>query len=175
MTDTDFYVPEDKIDRFAALYGLSDHGLKVIDTPKTSNESKPAKLFSGGGGLVSTISDYTIFTQMLLNKGEFNGIRLLGRKTVEFMTRNHISQQSLPIERLPGAGFGLGFAVMMDPSQAKMIGSEGEFWWSGAYNTFFWIDPKEDLIMILMTQFNPWTYYPIYKEFQVLVYQAIVD
>ncbi|MDO9339117.1 MAG: serine hydrolase domain-containing protein, partial [Bacteroidales bacterium] len=143
--------------------------------PDTSIISRP-KFFSGGGGLYSTATDYMIFTQMLLNKGEYNGVQLLGSKTVELMTKNHISNELLPLAEwfLPGLGFGLGFAVMIDQSQ--ILGSEGEFEWGGAYNTFFWIDPTEQLVGILMTQFAPFNYYPtLNREFKILVYQAIVD
>jgi CubicO group peptidase (beta-lactamase class C family) len=113
---------------------------------------------------------------MLLNKGEFNGVRLLGSKTVELMTKNHIPDELLPVAEwyLPGMGFGLGFAVMMD--QLNILGSAGEFEWLGAYNTFFWVDPAEQLICILMTQFYPsLSYATLHREFKVLVYQAIVD
>lgn len=181
MKDTDFYVPKEKINRFAALYGLTDNeDLKVISDPEASENSSPTKFYSGGGGLVSTANDYMIFAQMLLNKGEYNGIRLLGSKTVDFMTKNHLSDELLPIggvfqPMLKGLGFGLGFSVMIDNPKSQIIGSVGEFGWSGIYNTFFWIDPTEELILILMTQFNPFINYPINKEFKVLVYQAIVD
>ena len=177
MKDTDFYVSEEKINRFAALYGLTENnGIKVIDKPETSAMSKPTKFYSGGGGLVSTASDYMIFAQMLLNKGEFNGLRLLGSKTVDFMTKNHIPDEVLPIAQwLPGMGFGLGFSVMIDNPKSHIMGSVGEFEWFGVYNTFFWIDPEEELILILMTQFSPVLNYPIHREFKVLTYQAIVD
>lgn len=177
MNDTDFYVPEAKIDRFAALYGLPKDGpIHVVDNPKTSRFSKPPAFYSGGGGLVSTPSDYMRFAQMLLNKGELNGVRILGRKTVEFMTMNQLSEDLIPIHPLlPGKGFGLGFAVLLSPAQSKMIGSEGEYEWRGIYNTFFWVDPKEKMIMILMTQFNRYLYYPIHQEFRALALQAIID
>jgi CubicO group peptidase (beta-lactamase class C family) len=177
MKDTGFYVPEEKISRFAARYGLSkDGGIEVIEKPETSNKSRPPRFLSGGGGLVSTASDYIRFAQMLLNKGELEGTRILGRKTVEFMTRNHLSDELLPIHPiLPGKGFGLGFAVLVDVPQSYIIGSEGEFEWRGIHNTFFWVDPEEELVMILMTQFTPYLHYPINKEFKVLTYQAIID
>jgi CubicO group peptidase (beta-lactamase class C family) len=181
MKDTDFNVPKEKINRFAAEYGIADNkGIKVISKPETSEESSPTKFYSGGGGLASTSNDYMIFAQMLLNKGEYNGIRLLGSKTVDFMTTNHLSDELLPIggvfqEMLKGLGFGLGLSVMIDNPKSQIIGTDGEFGWAGIYNTFFWIDPTEELILILMTQFTPFINYPINKEFKVLVYQAIVD
>ncbi len=177
MNDTDFYVPQGKINRFAASYRRAKDGtIQVSDKPETSTFLKHPTLCSGGGGLVSTASDYMRFAQMLLNKGELEGTRLLGRKTVEFMTKNQLSDELLPIHPgLLGQGFGLGFAVLESTAQSYSIGSEGEFEWRGIYNTFFWVDPKEDMILILMTQFSPYLYYPTYKEFKVLTYQAIVD
>ena len=176
MEDTDFYVPREKINRLAALYGpAEDKGIKVIIKPDSARFSRPARFLGGGGRLYSTATDYMTFAQMLLNKGEYNGVRLLGSKTVELMTKNHIPADLLPVADwyLPGLGFGLGFSVMTDP--LVILGSEGEYGWAGAYNTYFSIDPKEDLIWILMTQFYPTFYYPVSKEFKVLVYQAIVD
>jgi CubicO group peptidase (beta-lactamase class C family) len=176
MEDTDFYVPKEKINRLAALYGLADNtGIKVIIEPDSARFSRPAKFLGGGGRLYSTATDYMIFAQMLLNKGEYNGIRLLGRKTVELMTINHIPTELLPVAEwfLPGSGYGLGFGVIVEP--LEILGSKGEFFWGGAYNTYFSIDPKEDIILILMTQFYPALYYPVTKEFKVLVYQAIVN
>jgi CubicO group peptidase (beta-lactamase class C family) len=111
---------------------------------------------------------------MVLN----NGIRLLGSKTVDLMTINHIADELLPIavtSEIKGMGFGLGFAVRIDNRESQILGSLGEFEWSGIYNTFFWIDPTEDLVLIQMTQYSPHGYYPINNEFKVLVYQAIVD
>jgi CubicO group peptidase (beta-lactamase class C family) len=176
MKDTDFYVPKEKISRCAAIFGKSDStGIRVISRPDINRISQPPKFLSGGGGLFSTATDYMNFAQMLMNKGELNGMRLLGSKTVELMTKNHIADDLLPIgeEYLPGFGFGLGFSVLVD--QSKILGSTGEFGWPGIYNTLFWIDPSEQLICILMTQFSPFLAYPIHREFRVLVNQAIVD
>jgi CubicO group peptidase (beta-lactamase class C family) len=176
MKDTGFYVPKEKIDRVAAVYGIADStGIKVVEKPDTNKISRPVTFFSGGGGLFSTVTDYMIFAQMLLNKGEYNGVRLLGSRTVELMTKNHMQNELLPVAEsyFPGVGFGLGFAVRTDQSQ--ILGSVGEFGWAGIYNTYFSVDPKEELFWILMTQFYPTFYYPIQKEFKVLVYQSIVD
>ena len=109
MKDTDFYVPKEKINRLAAVYGPADNkGIKVIIKPDSATFSRPAKFLGGGGRLYSTATDYMIFSQMLLNKGEYNGIRLLGSKTVELMTKNHIPDELLPVADwyLPGLGFG---------------------------------------------------------------------
>lgn len=176
MKDTDFYVPKEKINRCSAIYGVSDNnGIKVISKPDTSIISRSPKFFSGGGGLFSTASDYMIFAQMLLNQGEINGVRLLGRKTVELMTENHLSEGLMSLAGRPGSGFGLGFSVVTDVPKTQTLGSVGEFGWAGIYNTYFSIDPKEKLIWILMTQFSPFSFYPVNKEFNVLVYQAIVN
>lgn len=181
MKDTDFYVPKEKINRVAAVYAPDDSiGIKVILNPDTSNISVPVKFLSGNGGLVSTAIDYMIFSQMLLNKGEYNEVRLLGRKTVDLMTSNHILKEAMPNDDffgplLTGMGFGLGFAVLQDDIQSNIIGSKGSYWWSGSGNTYFYIDPKEELILILMAQFVPNYYYPIYKQLRVLGYQAIID
>jgi len=180
MKDTDFYVPKEKIERVVAVYAPDSIGIKVIMKPDTSNISIPVKFLSGNGGLVSTATDYMIFSQMLLNKGEYNGVRLLGSKTVDLMTSNQLSNEIMPSDDffgplLSGMGFGFGFAVLQDNIQSKIIGSKGSYWWSGSGNTYFYIDPKEELVLILMTQFVPNFYYPVYKQFRVLSYQAIID
>lgn len=181
MKDTDFYVPKEKINRVPALYGPADNsGIKVLIKPDTvSNISTPKKYLSGGAGLFSTANDYMIFSQMLLNKGEYDHIRLLGEKTVEYMTANHLSADLLPTKGYgaprPGNGFGLGFAVVYDNIQPKIISSVGNYWWAGALGTFFLIDPSEQLIIIFMTHFNPIGYYHNLDDFQVLTYQAVID
>ena len=135
--------------------------------------------YSGGGGLVSTASDYIRFCQMMLNGGAFNGARLLGRKTVELMTMNHLSDELMPISlgiiNLAGEGFGLGGAILLDVASSGGHGSVGTFRWGGAATTSFWIDYEEELIGLLLTQFMPTNYYRIRSEFKTLVYQAIVD
>jgi CubicO group peptidase (beta-lactamase class C family) len=129
MLDTGFYVPEDKIGRFAANYGPDeDGGLKVIDAPVTSRYAEPTTHPSGGGGLVSTAPDYMRFAQMLLNRGELDGVRLLGRKTVELMTMDHLASAMLPFED-QGHGFGLGFRVLTDVARSRTLGSVGLYGW----------------------------------------------
>ncbi len=175
MSDTDFHVPPEKIARFAANYGPdSEHGLKVIDPPATSRYLRPRKAPSGGGGLVSTAGDYLHFAQMLLNQGEVDGVRLLGRKTVELMTTNHLPDGVHPFDDL-AAGFGLGGSVLLDLGKSPVLGSVGNFGWSGAASTNFWIDPKEELLGILMLQFMPMDTYPVVSDFRILTYQALVD
>jgi CubicO group peptidase (beta-lactamase class C family) len=179
LKDTAFYVPEAKLDRFAALYGPGEDGsLKLLDDPATGAYSKPPHLQPGGHGLVSTTTDYLRFCQMLLNGGGLDKARLLGRKTVELMTMNHLPESLIPIGWPPdvmhGYGFGLGFRVRVNDAQAGLLGSVDEYAWGGHASTSFFIDPKEELIAILMPQFIPSGYYPILEEFRVLVYQALV-
>lgn len=196
MVDTGFYVPHDKLERFTAQYGSGDVGEpdmtvtkwfggaamginRLLSGPLDSLESAPHNVFRGGHGLVSTAADYRRFCQMLLNKGEYDGKRLLGRKTIELMTSNHLTADLMPFEiggeYVPGYGYGLGFGVLLDVAQRQSVGSEGEFNWGGAANTEFWIDPKEELIGILMAQFQPNGYHLITEDFRVMAYQSIVD
>jgi CubicO group peptidase (beta-lactamase class C family) len=175
MVDTDFWVPEPKIDRFAANYGPGDDGgLEVIDEPQTSQYAKPTTHPFGGHGLVSTASDYLRFAQMLLNKGELDGVRLLGRKTVELMTMNHLPAGLHPWED-KAVGFGLGGSVVLDVAQSQGLGSVGTWGWGGAASTKFWIDYQEELIVVLMVQLMPSGHYPVDTDFQVAVYQALVE
>ncbi|GAF68830.1 unnamed protein product, partial [marine sediment metagenome] len=166
MEDTDFYVPEEKLGRFAAMYGPTENGgIELLDAPATSQYTRPPRFLSGGIGLVSTASDYMRFCQMLLNRGELDGTRLLGRKTVELMTINHLPDELIPIQVQPhtlhGCGFGLGFRVLVDVPSAGRLGSKGEFGWGGAASTSFFIDPQEELVGLLLSQLSPSRYYPI--------------
>ena len=173
MHDTGFFVPEKDISRFVTNYQIGEDGaLTVADAPATSRYTKPPTFLSGGGGLVSTISDYMRFAQMFLNKGELDGVRLLGRKTVEYMRINHLKDDG---EFAPGYGFGLGFAVMTDAVRARVTGSEGTHNWGGLANTYFFIDPQEEIVGILFAQFFPSNYYPIRRKFSVAIYQSIID
>ena len=183
MADTGFHVPADKLARLAANYGRGPDGaLALIDDPQKSRYAAPRTLHSGGGGLVSTAADYMRFCHMMLNHGTLNGQRLLGRKTVELMTTNHLrgdmadmGQARFSESTYAGIGFGLGFSVMLDPAKAQILGSPGEYAWGGAASTAFWIDPTEEMAVILMTQLMPSSTYPIRRELRVLTYQAIVD
>ncbi len=183
MVDTDFHVPKEKHDRFAANYQAGADGkLELIDDPGKSRYLAPRTVNSGGGGLVSTASDYLRFCRFMLNKGELDGVRLLGRKTVELMTMNHLNGDMADMgtprfseSTYTGIGFGLGFSVMIDPAKAYIAGTPGEFAWGGAASTAFWIDPAEDMAVVLLTQLMPSSTYPIRRELRVLTYQAIVD
>jgi CubicO group peptidase (beta-lactamase class C family) len=175
MVDTGFHVPADKLGRFAATYSPGEKGgMQLLDAPATSRFARPTSCPSGGGGLVSTAEDYLRFAQMLLNDGELDGVRLLGRKTVELMRTNHLPA-GMPVFEDGATGFGLGFGVILDVARTRMLGSVGSYSWGGAAGTKFWIDPQEDLIGLLMIQFMPSGHYPIGSDFQVLAYQAIVD
>ena len=179
MVDTAFHIDPSKLDRFCTLYGkTADSDFDVLDTPNSSKYLPPVTLNSGGSGLVSTIADYLQFAQCILNNGEMNDVRLLGTKTVELMTCNHLTPDLLPIafegiEPMLGMGFGLGFGVMLDPAQTGVMGSVGDYSWGGGAETYFLNDPQEELIAIFMTQYLPSQTYPIRKEFRTVVYQAL--
>ncbi len=183
MADTAFQVAPDKLGRFAANYARGEDGRAVLlDDPATSRFATPRAIASGGGGLVGTGRDYMRFCRMMLGRGALDGERLLGRKTVELMTANHLGgdmasmgQARFSESNYEGIGFGLGFSVMLDPARAQILGSPGEYAWGGAASTAFWIDPVEDMATILMTQLTPSSTYPIRRELRVLTYQALVD
>jgi CubicO group peptidase (beta-lactamase class C family) len=186
MVDTGFYVPEPQLPRLAALYQY-----RPANTPKLLEEgpfgirvTSPPSYLSGAGGLVSTTHDYVAFCQMLANGGQLDGRRLLGRKTIELMTRNHLpggaTLQDLAVggfgeANFDGVGFGLGFAVGLGPAATAMAGSAGEYYWGGAASTAFWIDPVEDLFVVFMTQLFPSAAYPFRAQLRALVYQALDD
>ena len=182
MHDTFFEVPADKLNRFGTnhRFNRESNELEIIDRPdSTSPFTDDVTFFSGGGGLLSTAEDYMRFCMMVLNGGELNGVRLLGRKTVEFMTRDHL--QSIfggfagdTSGLNPGTGFGLGFAVVGDVPRAGVIGSDGEYNWGGAAGTIFWIDPVEDLIVIVMIQHQN-VQIPLRNAVKALVYSSIIE
>ncbi len=185
MTDTGFTVADEQLARFACNYERQPDGrLQLIDAPEHS-QYRTCSLFSGGGGLVSTVGDYFRFTSMLLNRGVLDGVRLLGRKTIELMTMNHLpggqdltqlAQAGAFTETAyAGVGFGLGFSVMLDPTRAQILGTPGEHAWGGAASTAFWVDPQEELIVIFMTQLMPSSSYPVRRELRTLTYAALTD
>ncbi|GAC1346332.1 MAG: serine hydrolase domain-containing protein [Acetobacteraceae bacterium] len=183
MRDTAFQVAADKLPRFAANYVRGEDGRATLaDDPATSIFAKPRAIASGGGGLVGTARDYMRFCHMMLNKGRLDGEILLGRKTVELMTTNHLGgdmaamgQPRFSESNYNGIGFGLGFSVMLDPAAAQILGSPGEYAWGGAASTAFWVDPAEDMAVVLLTQLSPSSTYPIRRELRVLTYAAIED
>jgi CubicO group peptidase (beta-lactamase class C family) len=183
MKDTGFYVPETKHDRFVSLYQCTPEApLALMESAVDSPLTGPVETLSGGGGLVSTLEDYFFFTEMLRRNGEFNGQRLLGRKSVELMTSNHLpgdladmGQPTFCETSYDGIGFGLGMSVVIDPAKSKILGTPGEYAWGGYASTAFFVDPKEDVTVIFLTQLIPSSAYPIRRELRVLTYQALID
>jgi CubicO group peptidase (beta-lactamase class C family) len=185
MTDTGFYVPEVDLSRLAACYQYRPANTPRLMEGEFANRVKrPHPYLSGASGLVSTTHDYVAFCQMLANGGQLDGRRVLGRKTIELMTVNHLpggaTLQDLAIGGFgeggfEGVGFGLGFAVGLGPAATAMAGSAGEYYWGGAASTAFWIDPTEDLFVVFMTQLFPSIAYPFRAQLRALVYQAIDD
>jgi CubicO group peptidase (beta-lactamase class C family) len=179
MNDTHFYLPASKLNRFAANYQPDEKNgnkIKLVEAPNAESRwvKQPHNYFSGAGGLVSTAADYFRFHQMMLNGGELDGARILGRKTVELMTVNHTGDMPLWLPG-PGYGFGLGYSVVKDIGVTGQAGSPGVYGWGGAFCTYFQVDPKEELIGIVMTQVRPYTHINIRQEFMALANQAIVD
>jgi CubicO group peptidase (beta-lactamase class C family) len=183
MADTAFSVAPEKASRFAANYAPTpEAGLKLIDDPQTSPYLRQPTLFSGGGGLTSTATDYWRFAQALCNGGELDGVRIIGRKTLELMTSNHLPNgtdlASVAFGQwsetaFAGTGFGLGFSVMLNPAASMVTGTPGEFAWGGAASTAFFVDPKEELVFVFMTQLMPSSTYNIRREFRAIVYGAL--
>ena len=179
MSDTHFYVPAAKLGRFAANYqpdSANGNKIKLVEAPTAESRyvKEPHNYFSGAGGLASTAADYVRFHQMMLNGGELDSVRILGRKTVELMTANHIGD--LPVWLTgPGFGFGLGYSVVKDIGVTGQAGSAGQYGWGGAFCTYFQVDPKEEMIGIVMTQVRPYDHLNIRQEFMALANQSIVD
>ena len=185
MVDSGFSVPESESSRFASCYYPAAKTLKatLLDDAQRSRYLREPPALSGGGGLVSTLRDYHRFTQALRNGGELDGCRIIGRKTLEFMTTNHLpggvdlTECGRPLfseTAYDGVGFGLGFSVVIDPAKAKVLSQKGEYAWGGAASTAFWVDPVEDLTVIFLTQLLPSSTHPIRPEMKSLVYQALV-
>jgi len=177
MRDTGFIVPGDKLSRFTATHRPGDDGvLKVIDDPRTSRYRTRRKYLSGGGGLVSTARDYARFCQMLLNGGELGGVRLLRPETVQQMTRNQLPIETLPMKLngfpLPGMGFGLGMSVRVDTQLSGADPAAGEFGWSGAASTYFWVAPKSEMVVIVLQQVEPFNF-ALQLALQPAIYRAI--
>ena len=187
MADTGFVVPADKIGRFAANYIRQPGSTQatLMDDPGDSPYTRPKTFLSGGGGLVSTAADYLRFAEMLRRGGELDGKRLLGPRTVAYMTRNHLpdgrdlaslaSSGSFSETRYEGVGFGLGVHVIVDPVRAQVPVSAGEFGWGGLASTAFWVDPVEDLVVIFLTQLVPSTTFDFRGQLKAIIHGAIVD
>jgi CubicO group peptidase (beta-lactamase class C family) len=185
MVDTGFFVPPESLTRFSANYQYRPANTPVLmDDPAQSRYLRPRSYLSGAGGLVSTTDDYVAFCRMLANGGQLDGRRLLGRKTLELMTVNHLPGGATLMDLavggfgeagFEGVGFGLGFAVGQGPAATAMAGSAGDFYWGGAASTAFWVDPVEDLFAVFMTQLFPSMAYPFRAQLRALVYQALDD
>ncbi len=183
MDDTAFWVDADRSERMAALY-TAHPGTRRAAPIDGSAALEPRRMLSGGGGLIGSARDYHRFTQMLLGRGELDGVRLLGTRTVDYMTTNHLPGH-LDLETFgrrlfaetsyDGIGFGLGFSVTDDPSAAKVLGSRGEYGWGGAASTAFWVDPAEEMTVLFFTQLMPSSTHPIRSELKTLVYQSILE
>ena len=182
MVDTGFRVADEQVDRFAACYmRLPDKRLILEDDPETSHYRHKRNFFSGGGGLVGTTTDYMAFCEMLRQGGQHNGYQLLGRRTLELMTANHLlGGQSLAQMALgafsetanAGVGFGLGFASTLDEVASASVGA-GDFYWGGRASTLFWVDPEEDLQVIFMTQLIPSSTFNFRGQLKNIVYGAL--
>jgi CubicO group peptidase (beta-lactamase class C family) len=179
MNDTAFTVPKEKASRIAKALPTDP----VTGQPQSiRDQTLPWKFQCGGGCLTSTALDYLRFAQMLLNRGAFDGTRVLGRKTVEYMTADQLgpgvdvsSLHNFPVEHIDGYGFGFGVAVRRVPGVAGIMGSPGDYRWSGAQGTLFWVDPKEELAVVYMAQ-TPGVIRAHYRQvIATLVEQAIVD
>ncbi len=184
MVDTGFHVPPEKIHRLTDAWMLdAERGTVIYDKAEGGSWSAHPTFVSGGGGLVSTTADYHRFCRMLLGRGTLDGVRLVGRKTIELMTVNHLPggadltalSRSMFSEAIyQGQGFGLGFAVNMDPARAMAPGSAGEYYWGGIFSTYFFVDPAERLSAVFMTQLLPSTAYPVRRQLKTMIYAALI-
>ena len=182
MPDTFFELPADRMARYLPCYEQTGEGFTRVEGAADSVFAKDVTCFSGGGGLLSTMHDYHRFAAMLRGRGELDGERVLGSRTVDFMAMNHLKgdltdmgQATWNETTFEGIGFGLGVSVVVDPAKAQVLASKGEYAWGGMASTAFWIDPVEDMSVIFLTQLIPSSAYPIRRELRVLVNQALVD
>ena len=185
MVDTAFGVKDGQKDRLVDAYGYRPgQPPRMIDAGPDSRLHTPGKFDSGGGGLVGSIADYHRFTSMLVNGGELDGARILSPKTIRLMRTNHLPNNADLTEMSSslfseannaGTGFGLGFAMVIDPAKTLMPSSMGEFYWGGAYSTAFFVDPVERITMVFMTQVYPSSVYPIRRQLKTLIYSALTD
>jgi CubicO group peptidase (beta-lactamase class C family) len=183
MTDARWWVDDADAGRLAGLYARDPNtGRATRYAPMADLAREKPSMFSGGGGLICTAADYQRFMLMLLGGGELDGVRLLGSRTLKFMTRNHlpggqdlasISSGGFAETILDGVGFGLGFAVVLDPAPGKVPITAGSYYWGGLASTAFWIDPAEELTVSFFTQLIPSSQYPIRPQLRQLVYAAL--
>jgi CubicO group peptidase (beta-lactamase class C family) len=178
MKDTGFFVPESKLDRLTQIYTADRKTGKtiVMENEPVGDFMSDPEIHNAGGGLVSTMQDYFTFAQMMLNGGEINGVRILGRKTVKYMSSNHLPKSMIPYEKkAQGEGYGLAMSVTVEPEMSGFMSSKGNFGWGGAASTYFRVDPQEKIILISMAQFVPIGFHRYHDDFRNLVYQALVD
>ncbi len=177
MMDTGFFVPEAESHRLPAVYGVNDDGVtEELWSDPLARELRLPKAPRGTGGLFSTANDYLRFAQMLLNGGELDGVRLLGPKTVELMTTDHLpAGVNISDPSLAGYGWGLGVRVRTDLAESQLLGSVGEYGWAGAFGTYFLVDPQEDLVALFLPQLRNSGKFPIRRQFNNAVYQAIIE
>jgi CubicO group peptidase (beta-lactamase class C family) len=188
MKDTAFHCPHDKIERFTSCYQPKPGGGIILqDDAQKSTYAEPPKLESGGGGLVSTIHDYMRFCRMMLNKGSLDGVQYLSPKTVEMFSLNLLPDGKLMGDMVAGpglfseagyggVGFSIGCGVNMDVAKSRLPGSVGEYFWGGAAATAFWIDPKEDLTVVFMTQvMGSESRLTLRRDLRTLVYSAMTE
>ena len=178
MIDTHFYLPKAKEDRLATVYSSTKDGIKRAPDKGTmvsqgAYVNGPRKSYSGGAGFLSTAKDYAHFLQMMLNRGTFDGNRILSRKSIELMTTDHLGSVSFLWSE--GTGFGLGFSIVTDIGIRGQMGSLGEYGWGGAYHTSYWVDPNEELIVVYFTQLIPAQNIDDHGKLRTQVYQAIID
>ncbi len=177
MMDTHYNVPASKVDRVAAVYSPSGPGrtIELSQRGGAPQFREPTSYFGGTAGLSSTAGDYFKFSQMILNGGELNGVRLLSPTTVNLMITNHTGDLPIYIKGPDAYGFGLGFSMVTDPDRARQAVSPGTFGWGGAWGTVFWIDPAEELVSILMVQISSYGHFTLRQDFPNLVMQAITE
>jgi CubicO group peptidase (beta-lactamase class C family) len=175
MVDTHYNVPASKVDRVAAVYSPSGPGRTIELRSAPSTREEPTRYFGGTAGLSSTAADYFRFSQMILNGGELNGVRLLSPTTVNLMVTNHTGDLPIYIKGPDAYGFGLGFTMLTDPAKARQAVTPGTFGWGGAWGTVFWIDPTEELVSILMMQISSYGHFTLRQDFPNLVMQAITE
>ena len=184
MVDTSFEISAAKETRFASCYERTFNKELVLQDDAAASDYRDRSFYSGGGGLLSTVHDYYQFCRMLINGGEVDGQRLLGPKTIEFMTRNHLpggcdmsafARGSFSETSYEGTGFGLGFAMKIDPVRNGSLGSVGEYFWGGMASTIFWVDPAQELICIFMTQMIPSGTFNFRGQLQSIIYPALLE
>ncbi len=187
MTDSGFHVPDDKVDRFAACYGPTPEGMRLLDAPTTSEYREPPAMPGGGGGMVASAHDYMRFALMLANGGELDGRRVLSPRTVELIMSSHLPPEDFGARPLKygagqtyangglGVGFGLSGSVITDPALTGLPVSKGTFGWGGAASTFFWVDPEQEIAVVFMTQLVISRTYPLRAHLLKGVNAALLD